>query len=135
MFTERWRSIALHLLRVGHTRKTLQRLQRLTCYRGADTDAAYLRVWVVNGLINTVDGANAGINIGQLGKPFIAGLCLENGSQHIYRLLAFTRPDRQVERQQFEMPDACAEGVPEFRLQRAQRHVLAIPRLINIITG
>src|SRR5579884_819843 len=130
--------ITLFLLDARNAReaeKCAEAFAALSWCLAGDADAACLGLWVVQGLFKCVDGADAGIDIGKFGQPFVARFRFEDVAQQFDGLLALSRPDGYVKWEQFEMPDARAEGVPEFIFKRGQRDVFAVLRLVDIVAG
>src|SRR5581483_11018042 len=135
MLTDGWRCIALFVLVLGDTGKTGQRLERLCPGSTVDADAARLSMWIVQSLVDTVDGPNAGVSFTEFGNPLVACLGLKDGTQHIHGLFAFAWANGHMEGQQFKMSNVRAKRVPELWLQSCQGDVLAIFGFINIVAG
>src|SRR5579875_444022 len=128
------RSVTLFVLDAGDTGKAAQRAEppSLFIWTAGDAHAPRSCVFVVQGLIQRIDRAEAGIDIGQFGQPLVARARFEDSAQHLYRLLTLFRTGGYVEGQQFQMSDMRAECMPEFIFERGQRDVLAVSGFVDV---
>src|SRR6266568_1823432 len=97
MLAQCGRCVTLFVLDAGDTREARQGVEGLTCYFASDVDAACLCMWVAQCLVDTINRANTGINIGEFGDPLVSRFDLENAAQDIHGLVTLTRPDWCVE--------------------------------------
>src|SRR5437588_12013095 len=84
-------------------------------------------------LVEAVDGPDTGIDVGKFSDPLVACFRLEDSTKHVHSLLTFSWTVRRMERQEFEMPDTCAEGMPELWLKGGQSDILTVLRLVDIV--
>src|ERR1700676_3307970 len=99
MLANGWRGIELLVHALRDTREARQRLKRLCSGSTAEADATRLGMWVVQSLVDAVDGANAGVGFAEFGDPLVACFGLKDGPQHIHGLFAFAWANGQVKRQ------------------------------------
>src|SRR5215470_4330212 len=123
MLAQGRRCVALFAHGTGYAWKAWQRSEGCACFAwrpAGDAHTTGLRVWIVQRFIDAVERPDTGIDIGQFSNPFVACLSFKDCTQYVYGLLTLAWAYRLVKRQQFEVPDARAEGVPEFIFQGSQ---------------
>src|SRR5215470_17822840 len=138
MLAQGRRRVALLTPGTGYAWKAWQRAERCTGFArrpAGDAHTTCLRMWIVQRFVDGVEWPKAGIDIGQFSNPFVACLRFKDSTQQLYGLLALARAYRLVKRQQFEVPDTCAEGVPEFIFQGGQRDMLAVLGFVDVVAG
>src|SRR5713101_9336648 len=138
MLAQGRRRVALLAPGAGYAWKAWQGAERCAGFAqrpAGDAHTTCLRMWIVQRFVDGVERPKAGVDIGQFSNPFVTCLRFEDSNQQLYGLLALARAYRLVKRQQFEVPDTRAEGVPEFIFQGGQCDMLAVERFVNVVAG